>query len=377
MWNKIVEAGKLVGLDADELCHRAHISPKQKKTVKTEGGKLTVAQVTRLADQTGLPLSFYFQNVLPANARTKSKLRHDFNTDQTNDPPADEIAYLRVRELFRMGTLVDTMLKTKAYDAKKADMPGITGKVTAKDIAEALGLEKAHAPIGPKLAASLRERGLIFLVYPIYNKAKMGGASWWHTDDVPVAAVDSHYGEGRGFFTLAHEAVHIIHHLPSKEAGHTCRLDPFMASAALKAEERQTNEIASQLLMPISGFAEAKKTITNLGVHEGITILSQEWKVSRQALGIRLVEWDVLKDDQIRFLFVRKKRDPEKKSSGSYNRPFSDRFGSPAVTSDLVYRLYDGGASARFIEWSAKLPYEFVHETINKAENVAAGSPES
>src|SRR5579862_4433767 len=157
MWNKIVEAGRLVGLDADELCHRAHISPKQKKTVKAEGGKLTVAQVTRLADQTGLPISFYYQNVLPANAKTKSKLRHDFNTDQAHDVPADEIAYLRVRELFRMGTLVDTMLKTKAYDAKKHEMPTITTKVTAKDIAEALGLEKARSPIGPKLEAKLRE----------------------------------------------------------------------------------------------------------------------------------------------------------------------------------------------------------------------------
>jgi Zn-dependent peptidase ImmA (M78 family) len=373
MWNKIVEAGKLVGLDADELCHRAHISPKQKKTVKADGGKLTVPQVTRLADQTGLPISFYFQNVLPANAKSKSKLRHDFNTDQKNDPPADEIAYLRIRELFRMGTLVDTMLKTKAYDAKKHAMPTITTKVTAKDIAEALGLEKARAPIGPKLEAKLRERGLIFLIYPIYHKAKMGGASWWHTEDVPVAAVDSHYGEGRGYFTLAHETVHIIHHLPNRESGHTCRLDPFVATAALKVEERQTNEIASQLLMPVSEFAEAKKTIRDMGVRPGIAELAREWKVSQQALGIRLVEWDILKSDQISYLFIRKQRDPEKEG-GSFIRPYADRFGNAAVTSELVTRLYDGGASTRFIEWSAKLSYEFIHQTINKAEAVGTGT---
>jgi Zn-dependent peptidase ImmA (M78 family) len=374
MWNKIVEAGRLVGLDADDLCRRAHISPKQKKTVKDQDGKLTVAQITRLSDQTGLPFSFFYQNVLPANAKTK--LRHDFNTDQAKNPPADEIAYLRVRELFRIGTLVDTMLKTKAYEGKKHAMPAITGKVTAKDIAEALGIEKARAPIGPKLEAKLRERGLIFLIYPIYNKAKMGGASWWHTEEVPVAAVDSHYGEGRGYFTLAHEAVHIIHHLPTKESGHTCRLDPYISAAALKAEERQTNEIASQLLMPVSEYPEAKRTIADMGVRSGIDELAREWKVSKQALGIRLVEWDILKNDQISYLFIRKQRDPEKEG-GSFIRPYADRFGSPAVTSKLVTRLYDGGASTRFIEWSAKLSYEFVHQTIHKTESVGTGSSES
>jgi Zn-dependent peptidase ImmA (M78 family) len=363
IWLKIEQAAKLVGLDAESLCKRSHITAKQQKALQEKGASLSVAQIGRLSDQAGLPISFFLQDTTPSTADVK--LRHDFNVDPADEGTPDEMAYFRNRELLRIGTLVDTMLNTEAFKPSRKLLPKITSKVTASDIAAALGIEKERAPIGPKLQAKLREHGLLYLVYPIYWEARMGGASWWHADDVPVAVIDGRHYAPRGYFTLAHETVHLIHHLPTKKHGHTCRLDQYMSPGALKAEERFTNELASELLMPKAEYATARDAVKQHGINWTVDEISKAWMVSRQALAIRLKEWELAKDRDIAKFMTRPVKDPEKKSFGPPLRPPKERFGLPSETADLVTKLYEGGASTRFIEWAAKLPYEFIFQTIN------------
>lgn len=363
IWLKIEQAAKLVGLDAESLCKRALIKHKQQKGLQEKGASLSVAQIGRLSDQSGLPISFFLQDAMPSTANVK--LRHDYNVDPKDDATPDEMAYFRSRELLRIGTLVDRMLKTEAYKPAQKTLPKITSKVTAADIATALGIEKERAPIGPKLQARLREHGLLYLVYPIYWEARMGGASWWHSEDVPVAVVDGRHYAPRGYFTLAHEAVHLIHHLPTKQHGHTCRLDQYMAKAELKAEERFTNELASELLMPTAEYATARDAVNQRGINWTVDELSKVWMVSRHALAIRLKEWELADDRDIVKFMTRPKKDPEKESWGPPLRPPQERFGLPSETAEFVRKLYEGGASTRFIEWAAKLPYQFIFQTIN------------
>jgi Zn-dependent peptidase ImmA (M78 family) len=364
MWNKVIQAARLVGLPAEELCERALITDRQRKALQAKDGALSVPQIGRLSEKTGLPFAFFLQDVVPTTA--KVKLRHDFNIGNEGIN-VQEMHYWRNRELFRLGTLVDTMLKTEAFVPKKQALPSLGPKATAQDIAEALGIEKLKAPVGPKLLSVLRDHGLLYFVYPIWWVAKMGGASWWHRKDVPVAAVDCRHTESRAYFTLAHEAVHLIKHLATKEEGHTCRLDPYMTNADLKTEERHSNEIASELLMPDNSYDVAEQAVEQHGIVDAVAVLSADWLVSRQATAIRLVNWDLADDNDIRRFFVRPKKTPGR-GGGPPPRPHDQRFGSPNETARLVHKMYDGGASTRFIEWAAKLPYEYVFETIQKAE---------
>lgn len=131
----------------------------------------------------------------------------------------------------------------------------------------------------PRLHALFRQAGVAFILVPGIPKAHVSGVARWLSPHRPLIQL-SLYGKtnDKFWFTLFHEAAHILLH--SKEKKSVYLDDPTQAGAASR-EEREANEWAGDFLIPRARLAElpllkSRDAVVNfaseIGIHPGIVI---------------------------------------------------------------------------------------------------------
>ncbi len=110
-----------------------------------------------------------------------------------------------------------------------------------------------------------------------------------------IIGVNSHHGENRQRFTIAHELGHFFLHSQNplfidKNTDHSfsIKLRNHVSSEAVSLEEIEANAFAAELLMPTHLIAEAVKHVNTDDLDEIIEQLAAQFKVSNQAMTIRL-----------------------------------------------------------------------------------------
>ncbi|MBI4232081.1 ImmA/IrrE family metallo-endopeptidase, partial [Candidatus Peregrinibacteria bacterium] len=320
--------------------------------------KISLGDIGRLSDNSGLPISFFLSAVEPET--TPVKFRQDRIFEKTKDTK-----YYYNRDVMRLMILVDLVTKTSLSDYAKAEKTkrdfASKSNVSSEIIAQALGVEDEKPPIGPKIQKALERIGGLVIFYYFYPKSQTNGVSFWHKSSFPVIGISRNTSIGRANFTLAHEIVHLFCDLADSEekTGFICNVTPSIE------EEKRADKMAARLLMPERLKETVKDYVGKKGVHKAINELAFQWEVSRQALALRLRGWNLADEEDIKELFV--------KPTGGRPTPieYEDTFGSPYRTKELIKHMYDSGATTRFISWATRIKYEHILGILGQAESNA------
>ena len=352
-----------MGVQPEWVLARAGISTDLARDLKSGKSLPPLRKFMALADKTGLPGEFFLSPHEPNVAHAKFR---EGSRSVKSETEIDEY-YLR-REILRLGSLADLLAK---LPGKADDQPLVhirnkhvrDSQQLATTVLHALRIRPDTPPIGPELVRKLDILGVALVFYPIFNRVKAIGLSWWQDGRLPVLVVASWVGMKRAYFTVAHELLHLIRHLPLRgtNEGYKCKAIPSIKSSGNRDEELEANEFAACLLMPDVLRESAKKALAGVSVMTAVGKLSKEWDVSRQAIALRLVSWELAGTSDIGMFFADTPGfappDP---------RTYEERFGTPQHTREILTRLHESGSSARYISWVTKLPYELVLRDLGR-----------
>lgn len=133
-------------------------------------------------------------------------------------------------------------------------------------MAEALGLDVFKAPMSPSFS------GLIQPSKATQNKFEI--------------KLNKFETSERQRFTLAHEIAHFLLHKEDLSGGIK---DTVMYRSMLSSEkEAEANKLASALIMPLSLVVQRRKELGKLDEDSLIDVMANEFKVSKQAMKIKL-----------------------------------------------------------------------------------------
>lgn len=134
----------------------------------------------------------------------------------------------------------------------------------------------------PRLQALFRDSGVIFELVPAIPRAYVSGVARWLDTDRPMIQLSA-FGSfnDRFWFTLFHEAAHILLHGKTRKSRESVFLDDPARPTRTTAQEREANDWAGDWLIPpqykwdltqikdksaVRGFAH------RLGIHPGIVV---------------------------------------------------------------------------------------------------------
>lgn len=98
--------------------------------------------------------------------------------------------------------------------------------------------------------------------------------------------INRHEPVERQRFTLAHEISHFLLH--RFDIGDGLVDDTLYRSALSSRKEIEANKLASQLVMPLDAIKAAAAAVADLSVDQQVDILAKKFRVSQQAMRIRL-----------------------------------------------------------------------------------------
>lgn len=103
----------------------------------------------------------------------------------------------------------------------------------------------------PRLNALFRDSGVVFVLVPALPKSHVGGVARWLEADRPLIQL-SLYGKtnDRFWFTLFHEAAHILLHGKNRKSKESVFLDDPARQPTTSVQEREANDWARDWLLP-------------------------------------------------------------------------------------------------------------------------------
>ncbi len=353
---KIEEASKLLGLESESLLEKAGWSERLQTDLKDNEALPPLPRLRTLAETSGLPLEFFLSEyripITPARFRA--------GTPDVEVTEKSNSAYYQRKTILRLATLADLLanaIKKEAVEpfvelrrslhSKKGD--------PARLLLEALGIKPRNYPIGPKLIESVTRLGVQIIYTGVYHEANLVGLSWWHRGFLPIIACSTAVSVKRSYFTVAHELMHLLTDVdPGQDGeGYRCAPVPHERGPKEREEELRANQAAACVLMPDEMQSDARTVVGEEGPVAGARQLSNEWEVSAQAVGLRLVNWKLATWPEISVLFepsdfARAKAKPKK------------GFSTPERTREVLRLLYDSGVSAGYLSWATGLTLDRV-----------------
>ena len=116
--------------------------------------------------------------------------------------------------------------------------------------------------------------------------------------DRPVIVANADHAEVRRRFTIAHELAHLLLHdyrTPHADTAFKIRFRANLEYDGSIAEEIEANQFAAEILMParfiLQRVAALELEYTADSSDDALKLLAREFKVSRQALQIRLYDF--------------------------------------------------------------------------------------
>lgn len=135
---------------------------------------------------------------------------------------------------------------------------------------------------GPHLDSLFRDSGVIFQLVPAIPRSYVSGVARWLEVDRPLIQL-SLFGKtnDKFWFTLFHEAAHILLHGKSKKSKESVFLDDPARQTSTSAQEREANDWAGEWLIPrecsgVLAQLTTKQAVAefahHLGIHPGIVV---------------------------------------------------------------------------------------------------------
>ncbi len=125
----------------------------------------------------------------------------------------------------------------------------------------------APEQFAPRLNALFRDSGVIFVLVPALPKSHVSGVARWLEADRPLIQL-SLYGKtnDRFWFTLFHEAAHILLHGKNRKSKESVFLDDPVRQTSTSAQEREANDWARDWLIPSACKRDLVQLKTKLAV---------------------------------------------------------------------------------------------------------------
>lgn len=134
----------------------------------------------------------------------------------------------------------------------------------------------------PRLMQLFHASGVIFELVPAIPRSHVSGVARWLDADRPLIQL-SLYGKtnDKFWFTLFHEAAHILLHGGGKRSRSTVYLDDPNQAASINTQEREANAWARDMLIPgnrafeLAGLKSKQDVVDfarQLGIHPGIVV---------------------------------------------------------------------------------------------------------
>lgn len=134
----------------------------------------------------------------------------------------------------------------------------------------------------PRLSALFRDSGVIFVLVPALPKSHVSGVARWLEADRPLIQL-SLYGKtnDRFWFTLFHEAAHILLHGKNRKSKESVFLDDPVRQTSTSMQEREANDWARDWLIPSTYKRDLVQLKTRmavlafarqLSIHPGIVV---------------------------------------------------------------------------------------------------------
>jgi len=134
----------------------------------------------------------------------------------------------------------------------------------------------------PRLDALFRDSGVIFELVPAIPRAYVSGVARWLDADRPMIQLSA-FGSfnDRFWFTLFHEAAHILLHGKNRKSRESVFLDDPARPASNSTEEREANDWAGDWLIPpqhkwdLTQLRDKSAVVEfahRLGIHPGIIV---------------------------------------------------------------------------------------------------------
>jgi len=283
--DRLRQARLAANFTATELADRVEVS-RQMISAAEKGKALGADNLDQVAVALGVPVEYFFQPlpedmgvaISAINYRSLKKTP-EFQKDRANSALewAHEVV-VRFRELLQMPPVNLPSLNEK--DPEELSFAEIED--AARQLRRHFNL--GHGPID-RLMLLLENHGVV--VGTVDLSDDMDGVSAWY-DDGPVVLVKSGSPAVRTRFDVAHELGHLVlhRHLSSEDVDDKSRHDLM---------ELQAHYFAGAFLLPEEGFVpEAVRVDLDY-----LVTLKRRWKVSLQAMVIRLEKLEILSKDQV------------------------------------------------------------------------------
>lgn len=270
------------GFDLSSAAARLRLPVEQLEAWERGDSGLTMARLKRLCTLYRRPLAYFY---LPAPPPEPEQVA-DFRTVGAEDEETHAELRLQIRRVRELRD-VALRLEAEAGATSSMDLPASSLDDRPSDVAKRLrgwlGVELRDQLEWKDAAQSFREwryrfeaRGVLVFQFTSVPVAVARGFSV-HGDRLPVVAVNSQDVPVARAFTALHE----LAHLSLRRAG----ICDFTVSGAGRTVERFCNMVAAEALVPAEALRERLSEAADFDVAE----LAKEFKVSREAMALRLI----------------------------------------------------------------------------------------
>lgn len=254
----------------------------QQSISKIEKGEIPVSEsdIENIAKVLDYPVEFFYQS------ETKTPFSNMYFRKR---------ATLPVRDLNKIFAEVKIVLKSIDYLLEEIEIKEYARYVfdlnqgwTTESIATRLKeiLELHYDKPVKDIITKIENLGIIVFFYDSPHP-KFDGLTAYTDSGVPVIFVDKNMSNDRIKFTVVHELVHLVSHIP-------CDIEPW------RNVEDEANAITSELYLPAKYIAHDLKDLT----YSKLGLLKSYWGISKSALIRRAKDLDKIKAETYRYLNI-------------------------------------------------------------------------
>ncbi|WP_297437267.1 XRE family transcriptional regulator [uncultured Clostridium sp.] len=287
--NKIKEARIARSMSLSELSKQIGVSSQAISQYELGLSNPSFNIMLKIINVLDFPINFFSNNINIEEKKNIVYFRSNKNITQKLKKACEvrinwiDSTYEFIEQYFKLPTL---KLPNKNYDIESLD------SLKIDQIAYTLReyWELGDQPLS-NLTALLQKNGFVITKLKIGTK-KVDAFSCWQNNIPYIFLGDDKNSAVRSRFDLAHELGHLILH-------RNLTKEDFEEDEKLKdIIEFQANTFAGALLLPRESFS--KELITSS--IDSLILLKRKWKVSISAMIMRIIDIDLLTDNQIKYL---------------------------------------------------------------------------
>ncbi|RLE45775.1 hypothetical protein DRJ25_05175 [Candidatus Woesearchaeota archaeon] len=176
--------------------------------------------------------------------------------------------------------------------ASQEDLPPFLPENLNKDLIKEV-IELSYFTQGPQIAKELlNKKGIHFIVLKHFPRTYLDGACFSALSGRPIIGMTLRYDRVDNFwFTLAHELAHALLHLSQDHQAAFFDDTQHFVSEAYNPQEKEANDLAKNVLIPLTAWAQEKEQLINSNRSENIRVFAESLRIAPAIVAGR-VRWE-------------------------------------------------------------------------------------